>query len=285
MNILKNNNIFGVCWIITTECNMNCPICYAYNRKKSYNPIDKKKTIDKLYDYNIKKINFSGGEPLLVENIIELIKYAKLKGIITELSTNGLLLNESILKMLDGYLDSISLPIDGSNPFINKYHRNSINHLDIVKNKISLISKYSIKLNISTVISCLNYNDIAELSKLLISLNVNKWKIFQFFPLGKGRKNEKRFEISNKKYSNLNNLIVPNDYVFDIDFRIAGDKAMSSYLNISPVGDIIIVKRNKYCNIGNIFNIIDINYLNDLLVENSFNFNIHYKRHYKDNCI
>jgi radical SAM protein with 4Fe4S-binding SPASM domain len=75
-----------------------------------------KKIIDEIADENLQTIvrPFDGGEPLLREDIEELIRYAKDKGInYVSLNTNGVLLNEKrALSILDSRLDHIEISID-----------------------------------------------------------------------------------------------------------------------------------------------------------------------------
>ncbi len=100
---------------ITNDCNMDCPICFTYNRKdKKYymSKEEMKKTVDFLLEnkeeYDL--INITGGEPTLHPELIELLKIAKHDriGRIT-VNSNGLRLAEDEellrqLKELDVYI-------------------------------------------------------------------------------------------------------------------------------------------------------------------------------------
>ena len=81
---------------ITNACNMNCPICFTYNRKdKIYfmSQDEMKKTVDFLLENNDEYdlINITGGEPTLHPELVSLVKIAKHEkiGRIT-LNSNGI---------------------------------------------------------------------------------------------------------------------------------------------------------------------------------------------------
>lgn len=84
--------------IITEYCNFNCPYCrglkdeiYGNRKLKQLSLNEIKRNID-LWCSNIplENIRFSGGEPTLHKDIIEIVEYAKLKGIKRiAISTNG----------------------------------------------------------------------------------------------------------------------------------------------------------------------------------------------------
>lgn len=63
---IQNNNLDSLCWNITGICNENCKFCYR--KKCKDNTLEEnKKIVDNLFQINIKKISFCGGEPLLLK--------------------------------------------------------------------------------------------------------------------------------------------------------------------------------------------------------------------------
>ncbi|MDT8381342.1 MAG: radical SAM protein [Brevefilum sp.] len=76
---------------ITYRCNNNCSHCYnARPRNYPEMPVEQwKKVIDKVWDLRIPHVVFTGGEPTLYKDLVELVAYAEGKGLITGLNTNG----------------------------------------------------------------------------------------------------------------------------------------------------------------------------------------------------
>ena len=107
-----------VVWNTTRTCNLKCIHCYSNSESKKYegelDTGEALRFIDHLAEFKAPVILFSGGEPLLREDLIELVTYAKGKGIRATISTNGTLLSRektAILKSLGvGY---IGVSLDG----------------------------------------------------------------------------------------------------------------------------------------------------------------------------
>jgi len=82
---------------ITNQCNLNCPICFTYNRydrNKYYkNVIEMQKILEQITQqtHPIKMINITGGEPSLHPNLLDIFTICRQNGIsrIT-MNTNGL---------------------------------------------------------------------------------------------------------------------------------------------------------------------------------------------------
>ncbi len=104
---------------VTNICNLNCIGCYSFDRtrncsdKLSFDNI--KYIVAQLAENGVRTITISGGEPLIRNDIVEIVKYMKEKaGIETvNLITNGTLYNEERLLKLREYLDALPVSIDG----------------------------------------------------------------------------------------------------------------------------------------------------------------------------
>ena len=96
------------CW----HCNQKCKFCYAAGQELSAArelSTDRwKEAIDKLRGIGVPMLTFTGGEPTLRHDIIELIDYSK--WFITRLNTNGLMLSEDFCARLKAAsLDSLQI--------------------------------------------------------------------------------------------------------------------------------------------------------------------------------
>ena len=112
----SRNLIPIVVWNVTLKCNLNCLHCYASAGKK----VEELKTeecfniIDQLAEIKVPTILFSGGEPLLRNDIFEVAEYANSKGINCVLSTNGTLITEKMAeKLKDSGFIYVGVSIDG----------------------------------------------------------------------------------------------------------------------------------------------------------------------------
>lgn len=118
MNDMFNRDIVYARISVTNSCNLNCTYCSPDNSNK--NNISKyfyKNLIDALEELGIEKIRFTGGEPLLNSNIIELIEYAGKKEKIKDIciTTNGILIDEYIDDLIKFGLTRINISLDTIN--------------------------------------------------------------------------------------------------------------------------------------------------------------------------
>lgn len=108
---------------LTYRCNNDCPHCYNA-RLRSYPELstsDWKRIIDKLWDLNIPHLIFTGGEPTLRDDLVELIAYAEEKGQITGLNTNARRLSDPAYskQLVDAGLDHVQITVESHDPDIH----------------------------------------------------------------------------------------------------------------------------------------------------------------------
>jgi radical SAM protein with 4Fe4S-binding SPASM domain len=103
---------------VTYRCNLNCEFCYVGDR--SYNELstnDMKKVLFKIWhEARVPSVSFTGGEPLLRQDIVTLVSYASKLGLWTNLITNGTLLDGDCVRALKrAGLSSVQVSIEGPN--------------------------------------------------------------------------------------------------------------------------------------------------------------------------
>ena len=103
----------------TNACNLNCKICMRQNLERpiAFLSLDNFKKI--LDSGDFRYVGLHGwGEPLLNKQLFEMVKYAEVKGVSTNLTTNGTLLQENIDNILSSGLREIAFGIYDKELFI-----------------------------------------------------------------------------------------------------------------------------------------------------------------------
>lgn len=170
---------------VTNKCNLKCEMCNVWGETEKHTLSLKlnKLIIEELSRIGCYYYSFSGGEPLLVEDIVERIAFAKSKLPYVHMVSNGLLLDKNIAKNLaTTNLSEISLSIDGTQAYHDKIRgvsgsfRKVIEALDNLKTFAP-----KIRIVVNTIISPENISDIYEVVEL-----VEKQGLFhKFQPLNK----------------------------------------------------------------------------------------------------
>ncbi len=253
---MKNQKLplVSVCWLLTSKCNYNCSFCFKVpnsidlSRQKALN------ILNKLINFGVKKISFSGGEPLLFPYLEELIKKAHQMGVVTMIITNGSLLTHNKLDDFHGKLDWITLPLDGSSEKMQitagrpaGHFIKVINHLESLKN-----SKYNIKIN--TVLSKKNLGDLKKIALIIKKYPIKRWKIFQFYPIRHTSiKNKNEFSITDREFQTVKNGIyqIMKDSKCLVYFG-SNKQVETSYFTIAPNGTVYISHQGKDIILGDL---------------------------------
>ena len=116
-----------VSWNCTRTCNLQCRHCYANSESKRYEgeltTEEALAFIDDLAAFNVPVILFTGGEPLMREDLFTLTAYAREKGIRATLSTNGTLITPEMARTIkDHGIGYVGISIDGD-PAVNDAFR------------------------------------------------------------------------------------------------------------------------------------------------------------------
>ena len=88
---------------LTYRCNVECIHCYckgSENKDEELSTSEWKKIINEIHREGCLLLNFTGGEPLVRDDFLELHAYAKSKGFLTMLFTNGLLITKKMIDYL-----------------------------------------------------------------------------------------------------------------------------------------------------------------------------------------
>ncbi len=107
-----------VAWNTSRTCNLKCVHCYTDSEAKKYEgeltTEEGKTLIDDLAGFQIPALLFSGGEPLMRQDLFELVGHAVSLGIRPTLSTNGTLITREVARQIkDLGFTYVGISLDG----------------------------------------------------------------------------------------------------------------------------------------------------------------------------
>ena len=150
------------------NCNQKCIHCYAagqnYAEQKELSTDDWKKIIDRCKKAYIPQLTFTGGEPTIRKDLVELIDYSR--WFVTRLNTNGVLLTEELCeKLYNASLDSVQITFYSC----NEEEHNKLVGADNYKKTIQGIKNAinaGLPVSINTPLCTINKNYIETLKYL-----------------------------------------------------------------------------------------------------------------------
>ncbi|MDR1327352.1 MAG: radical SAM protein [Heliobacteriaceae bacterium] len=183
--LAKFNNIWSVVLLVTDECNAHCEICLRYRETEPALQFSEMcEIVEILKRFDVKRISFTGGEPLLNPFLPELLRYAHEQGLITSLSTNGTKVTQEFVDAASDVLSEIIIPFNGSTAeiFSEIVPYGNAEHLDNLKILFQYIAENStISLKAITVAAKPNLVDLPNIAHTLSALGVKIWKIDEWY--------------------------------------------------------------------------------------------------------
>lgn len=108
---------------VTYRCNCRCKHCSVSNyfddakKDKELTTAEIKRTLDQAVKMGIPKLDYFGGEPLIREDIVELVRYGTRRGLYISLTTNAWLLDKNLLHELKAAgINCINVSLDSTDP-------------------------------------------------------------------------------------------------------------------------------------------------------------------------
>lgn len=184
---------------VTLRCNARCEHCGSncgdFHPTNEITGDEIKKVLKEIYDknYDTRKVmlNITGGEPLLREDLFDLMKYARSLGYYWGITSNGILINEEMVKkMEEAEMYSTSISIDGLKETHESF-RKVKNSWDKIIHGIKLMLNSDV-IKIVQVTTCVNKKNIDELEELyqfLKDLGIKHWRVMEVDPIGRAKDN------------------------------------------------------------------------------------------------
>ncbi|NTV41436.1 MAG: radical SAM protein [Candidatus Moranbacteria bacterium] len=159
-------------------CNNNCLFCVQGPEKKKFGNKNTKELIEiiKKAKRGCDTIVFTGGEPTIRRDLIELVALAKkLKFKTIQIQSNGrMFVYENFCKdIVDAGANEFALALHGHNAELHNYLTGAESFRQIVSG-IKTLKKMKQKVITNTVVTKSNYRHLPEIVKVLIGLDVDQ---------------------------------------------------------------------------------------------------------------
>ena len=179
-----------VVWNCTQRCNLKCVHCYAQSEDRDYagemSTEEAKVMIDDLAEFGAPVLLFSGGEPTIRKDLVELMHYAKGKGMRVVISTNGTLITaERAKEYADVGLSYVGVSLDGAQETHDEF-RGLPGSFDKAIAGIRNARDAGIKVGLRMTINKRNWKDIPEIFKVMREENIPRACFYHLVYTGRG---------------------------------------------------------------------------------------------------
>jgi MoaA/NifB/PqqE/SkfB family radical SAM enzyme len=254
---VKANRLNGVSTVdfhITAKCSQACPYCWGPRRFRT--PVDTdtaQRIIARIKGVGVRRVVFTGGDPLQRPDAPDLIRCAKERGLETALSTTGDFVTPEILERLSAYLDLISLPLDGSTDEINARTKHP-GHFSAVMRSLDWLRLHpNIDVKVCTPVTRHNLGDIPAIAQLVEDYSRTTqarvfYNVFQAFPRAMFSVKWDKLIVSDDEFSQLKNQVSAKTNI-RINF-LSHETLDKLYVMVFPNGSMTIPKGAEYLNFG-----------------------------------
>lgn len=161
-------------WMLTRKCNFRCRGCTVWQQQDPRElPTEQvKKGLNILRELGVVDLVLSGGNPLLRDDIGEIIRYAS-KSFITTVYDNGSMAVEKIEALRQA--DLVAISIDSLSPEKNDYIRGVKGAWSTAMQAVEELHKNGISVGVAPTISQFNLYEILDLTRYFTSRDIPVW--------------------------------------------------------------------------------------------------------------
>lgn len=190
----------SVFWDITSECNLRCAHCYHLDGQIHENELSTeeiKRVLEELLAFGVEIVTFSGGEPLLRKDFLEIVGHAGSIGFKSvTIATNGTLIDRGIARLLKLENLNVQVSIDGDLAEIHDSIRGVKGAFDQAIKGIKLLQEEGINVSVCTTVNKLNVDRISNIMQLMQNIGVKNYRVQGVMPMGRGKTNIEELRLS-----------------------------------------------------------------------------------------
>ncbi len=161
-------------------CNLRCVMCKHW-RESRPSPLSGdrfKELIAELAQMGCYKIHFTGGEPLLRRDAVDLVAFANERGIRVTMTTNGTLVTKELVRsLIQAGLRGVNISIDSPDRKIHESIRGVKGSWKKATRVVQYFRRYAekgkINVRVNTVVSRLNYHSLTSMPDFAFQLGAD----------------------------------------------------------------------------------------------------------------
>jgi len=201
-------------WECTRACNLRCRHCGSDCGPRLTGELNTEeikaafKSVSGDFDAKSIMVAVTGGEPLLRDDLFEVMGYAAGLGFPWGMVTNGMLVNESVVqKCHNSGMSTVTVSIDGLQQTHEHIRRlEGAFNLAVKALRLFKASDHFAIIQATTCVSDYNFEELQGLYDLFCDIGIDEWRLLTINPIGRA-KADLRFNLSPGQLVGLLNFI------------------------------------------------------------------------------
>jgi MoaA/NifB/PqqE/SkfB family radical SAM enzyme len=251
MSVVEDTTIY---LRVTSRCNAACAFCY---RDSPGHPgpslAQVKAVVDKVKALGFRRLGLLGGEGFLRKDLADILAYGHRRGLELIVPSNGSLVGDKEIALLNKYVRWFGLPLDGSSKEKSHKMRASFDQFFVTTGLLRQFQTHKprFKVRISTLVTKINEEDLIDIGKVLFDSKdlhaPDGWRLLKFLELERGAKSSDRFRLTEREFRSAAGKAIR---LFGSEHNVSCTN--SNYLIISPDARLLVSKGNQYLDRGDL---------------------------------
>jgi len=204
--VIENNIPYTTNFALSYRCNLHCSHCYIPNMRNVLDTLEIKKALDQLAQLKGIYVRFTGGEPFLRKDILEILRYAKSKSFAVAVNTNGFFLVRAIVEELCCiYPMDINISLYGYKQETHDFVTQRKGSFEISMRAIEMLKDCGLNVNINYVIMRHNVGELEQLKAWADTQGIGFQPEYSIFPKRDGDKKPLSHRVTNRQLVRLFN--------------------------------------------------------------------------------
>ena len=179
-----------VVWNMTRRCNLRCIHCYSNSRNREYpdelTTSEAMAMIDDLAAFGAPVLLFSGGEPLMRQDLADLLQYTVNRGMRAVISTNGTLITREKAAVFQKIgLSYVGISLDGTEKTHDRF-RGSLGAFNAAMKGLYNCREAGLKVGVRFTINRHNVADVPAIFDLLEKEAIPRCCFYHLVYAGRG---------------------------------------------------------------------------------------------------
>ncbi len=181
-----------VVWNVTRQCNLKCLHCYARAGARpapgelSFN--EGLALLQDLHDFGVPVVLFSGGEPLMRPDLLELVARTVALGLRAVISTNGTLIDREAAGRLKALgLSYVGISLDGTEATHDRF-RGQAGAFAAAMEGVTNCQEAGLKVGLRFTVSRLNFQEVPAIFDLVEEYQIPRICFYHLVYAGRGTK-------------------------------------------------------------------------------------------------
>ena len=184
-----------ISWNVTLRCPLKCAHCYVdageHEAEGVLSTVEAISVIDQLRALGTPTVVMSGGEPLLREDIFEIIRYGTRRGLRMVMGTSGLLIDRSMADRLEEVgVRAVAVSLDSADPNVHDTFRGIPGVWNRAVQAIRHCREAGIRVQVNMSVMQSDLQEVERVIELGVGLGVQDYQLYFPVPTGRAREHD-----------------------------------------------------------------------------------------------